>query len=152
LADGLDSLAVTLEHGNSQGDILKTLALIIAVLIAAVGAIGLIAPSNIVWVAQHSLSAGALYFIAAVRLAFGILLMSVAATSRMPKFLQIVGIVVLLSGIATVMMAMFAVDTAAAMVDWWIAQGNTVDRLTGIPLIAIGSLIAHACAPQKRSG
>lgn len=130
---------------------MKTLALIIALSIAAFGAIGLIAPTNIVWVAQHSLNAGTLYFIAAVRVAFGFLLISVAATSRMPKTLHVIGIVVLLSGIATSMMAMFAVDTAAAMVGWWIAQGNMVDRLTGIPLIAVGSFIAYACTAPKRS-
>jgi hypothetical protein len=130
---------------------MKTFTLTIALMIAAFGAIGLVSPPYIVWVAEQSLDSGALFFVAIVRITFGALLISAAATSRMPKTLNIIGIVVLLSGVATIVMAMFAVDRVTDMVDWWIAQGSTVVRLTAIPLIAVGSFIAYACIPQKKT-
>jgi len=54
-------------------------------LIAAVGTVGILAPSGLVWIANHSVAPVELYVIAAVRVAFGVLLISVAPGPERPR-------------------------------------------------------------------
>ena len=54
----------------------KTLAFVIGLLIGAVGAAGILAPSGLVWIAEHFVTPGAFYVIATVRVAFGVVLIS----------------------------------------------------------------------------
>jgi ABC-type multidrug transport system permease subunit len=79
----------------------KTLAFVMSLVIIAVGAVGILAPPALVWIAQHSLAPVELYAIAAVRVAFGLLLISVASASRVPKTLRVVAFIPLVAGIAT---------------------------------------------------
>ena len=51
---------------------MKTLAFVISLLICTVGAVGIIAPSGLVWIAEHSVTSGAFYVIATIRVAFGL--------------------------------------------------------------------------------
>ena len=82
-----------------ERDIVKTLAFVIGLLIGAVGAAGMIAPSGLVWIANHFVSPGAFYVIATVRVAFGVVLISVASVSRAPKALRVLGYLILIAGI-----------------------------------------------------
>jgi hypothetical protein len=52
----------------------KTLAFVIGVFIFAVGAVGILAPSALVWLAPYFVTSGAFYVIAAIRIAFGLIL------------------------------------------------------------------------------
>ncbi len=70
---------------------MKTLALVIGLLIGAVGAVGIIAPAGLVWVAGRSVTSGPFYVIAIVRVAFGLVLISAASVSRAPKTLRVLG-------------------------------------------------------------
>ena len=81
---------------------MKTLAFVIGLCIIAVGAVGILTPSGLIWIAQHSLAPGKLYyFIAAFRVAFGLLLLSVASASRAPRTHRVVAFIPLVAGIAT---------------------------------------------------
>jgi hypothetical protein len=62
----------------------KTLAFGIALVIMAVGAVGAVVPSSLVWIAQHSNNSSAFYVIATIRVAFGFVLISVVSVSRAP--------------------------------------------------------------------
>jgi len=129
----------------------KTLAFVIGLLIAAVGVVGIIAPSGLVLIAEHSITSGAFYVIAMVRVAFGLVLISVASVSRAPKTLRVLGYLILIAGITTALMGLMAIERAHAIIEWWLRQGSIVVRLTGIPVLALGGFVAYTCAPARRA-
>jgi hypothetical protein len=135
--------------GRAKGDIVKTLAFVIGLFIAAVGAAGIIVPSGLVWIAQHFVTSGAFYVIATVRVAFGLVLISVASVSRAPKTFRVLGYIILILGIMTALMGLVGIERAHAIIEWWLRQGSVVVRLTGIPVLALGSFVAYACAPAR---
>ena len=133
------------------GHFVKTLAFIIGLLIGAFGAVGTIAPAGLLWVAEHSATSSVFFVVAAVRVAFGLLLISVASVSRMPRTLRVLGYLILIVGITTALTGLMAIEGAHAIIEWWLRQGSGVIRLTGIPLLVLGGFVAYACAPTRRS-
>ncbi len=131
---------------------MKTLAFVIGLCITAVGAAGILAPSTLIWIAEHFVTSGAFYAIAAVRIAFGLLLILVAPTSRAPKSLRVLGFVILVLGITTALMGLLAIEQARTLIEQWLQQGPVTIRLTGLPLMALGGFVAYACAPARRVG
>lgn len=123
---------------------MKTLAFVMSLVIIAVGALGIFAPPALVWIAKYSLAPLELYSIAAIRVAFGLLLFSVASTSRAPKTLRVVAFIPLVAGIVT---PFVGIERAQTVIEWWTQQGSDFVRLTAFPLLALGGFIAYACAP-----
>lgn len=130
---------------------LPLLAYIFSLCIVAVGAVGILAPSGLVWIAQHFVTPGPFYIIAMVRVAFGLVLISVAAASRAPKALRVVGYVIVIAGIATALMGLLAIGRARTGIEWWLQEGSGVVRLTGVLVLAFGAFVAYACAPGRRA-
>ena len=131
---------------------MKTLAFLFGLCIASFGAIGILAPSGPLWIAQHFVNSGVFYVIGAVRVAFGLVLISVASVSRAPKTLRVLGCLILIAGITTALTGLVAMERARAIIEWWLRQGSEVVRLTGVLILAIGGLVAYACAPARRAG
>jgi hypothetical protein len=129
----------------------KTLAYVIGLFIASVGIVGLIVPSFLVWIAGHFVSSGAFYVVAVVRVAVGLLLISVAPDTRAPRTIRVLGCLLVIAGIGAAVTALVAIGRATAIIDWWLRQGSGVVRLTGIPLIILGGFVAYVCAPSRRS-
>jgi hypothetical protein len=129
---------------------MKKLAFVVALLILALGVVGILVPPGLVWIAQHSVTPGAFYVIAAVRIAFGLILISVASASRAPKALRILGYVILFAGIATALAGLLAIERVHAIIDWWVAQGPWLVRFSAVPVVALGGFVAYACAPARR--
>ena len=127
---------------------MKILAFVIGLCIIAVGAVDILTPSGLVWIAHRAAAPADLYAIAAIRVAFGALLLSVASTSRAPRTLRAVAVIPLAAAVAT---PFVGVDRARATIEWWTQQGSFVLRLTGIPLLALGGFVAYACAPARLS-
>ena len=132
-------------------DTVKTLAFGVTLVIMAVGAVGVVAPSGLVWVAEHSVTSGAFYVIATARVAFGLVLISVASVSRAPRTLRVLGYLILIAGITTALTGLLAMDRARAIVEWWLQQGSGVVRLTGVVVLAVGGFVAYACAPARHA-
>ena len=130
---------------------MKTLAFGVTLVIMAVGAVGVVAPSGLVWVAEHSVTSGAFYVIATARVAFGLVLISVASVSRAPRTLRVLGYLILIAGITTALTGLLAMDRARAIVEWWLQQGSGVVRLTGVVVLAVGGFVAYACAPARHA-
>jgi hypothetical protein len=124
----------------------KTLAFVFGLCISAVG---ILAPSSLVWLAQHFVTSGAFYVIATVRIAFGLILISVASASRAPKALRVLGYVILILGITTALTGLVAIGRAQGAIEWWLQQGSGLVRLTGVLLLALGGFVAYACAPAR---
>ena len=130
---------------------MKNLAFVFGICIATFGVVGILSPSGLIWVAQHSVTSGVFYLIATVRVAFGLVLISVASASRAPWAVRVLGYVILIAGITTALTGLLAIGRAHAIIDWWLQQGSGLVRLTGILVIASGGFIAYACAPARRT-
>ena len=130
---------------------MKNLAFVFGLFIVTVGGVGILAPSGLVWIAQHSVTSGAFYLIATVRVAFGLALISAASASRAPKAVRVLGYVILIAGITTALMGLLAIGRARDIIDWWLLLGSGVVRLTGVLVLALGGFIAYACAPARRA-
>ena len=130
---------------------MKNVAFVVALLILVAGAVGFLVPSGLVWIARHSVTSGAFYIIATVRVAFGLVLISVASVSRAPKTLRVLGYLVLIAGITTALTGLVAIGRARAIIEWWSQQGSGVVRLTGVVVLALGGFVAYVCAPVRRA-
>jgi len=128
----------------------KTAAFAVALSIVALGVAGILVPSTLAWIAEHSVNPGAFYVIAAVRVAFGFILFSAAPASRAPKTLRALGCIIMLVGVITAVTGLVAIERASRLVEWWLQQGSGVVRLTGAALVALGGILAVACAPYER--
>ena len=133
-----------------QEDVVRNLAFVVGLCIIAVGGVGILWPSSLVWIAQHSVTSGVFYLIAAVRVVFGLVLISTASASRAPRAVRVLGYVILIAGITTALTGLLAIGRARAIIDWWLQQGLGVFRLTGVLVLALGGFVAYACAPARR--
>jgi hypothetical protein len=129
----------------------KAVAFVVGLGIATVGAVGILMPSGLVWIAHRSLTPGAFYTIAMVRVAVGLLLILVARASRAPRALRVLGYVILIAGIATALTGLLGIGRARATIDWWTEQGPDLVRLTAVLVLTLGSFIAYACTPARRA-
>ena len=130
---------------------MKNLAFMVGLCIVTVGCVGILAPSGLVWIARHSTTSGAFYFIAMVRVAFGLVLIFAASVSRAPKAVRVLGYVILIAGIMTALTGLLAIGRARDIIDWWLQRGLGVVRLTGVLVLALGGFVAYACAPARRA-
>ena len=126
---------------------MRTLAFVFGLCISAVGAVGILVPAILVWIAQHFITSGPFYALAAVRIVFGLILISVAPASRAPKGLRVLGYVIVIFGITTALTGLLAIGRARAAIDWWLHQEPGVLRLTSALILALGGFVAYACAP-----
>ena len=130
---------------------MKNLAFVVGLLILTFGAVGILVPSVLVWIAQHAVTSDAFYVIATVRVALGLVLISAASVSRTPKTLRVLGYVILITGVTTALMSLVAMERARAIVEWWLQQGPSVIRLAGVLVLALGTFVAYACALDRRA-
>ena len=128
---------------------MKTLAFVFGLCIGTVGVVGMLAPSSLVWIAQHSVTSGAFYLIAAVRVGFGLVLIYAASASRAPRTLRIVGYVIVVAGLATALTGLVGIERARTIIDWWLQQGAGIIRLTSVVLVALGGFVVYACVPVR---
>jgi hypothetical protein len=132
---------------------MKNLAFIFALFILSIGTVGIFVPSVLVWLTQQFVTSAAFYVLAVVRVAFGLVLISVASASRAPKTLRVLGCLIVIAGIMSGLTGLLAVERGRALLAWWLQQGSGVIRLTSAALIPFGGFIAYLCAPGfGRSG
>jgi hypothetical protein len=127
---------------------LKLLALLLGVLIAAVGLVGMAAPSVLLEFGRSLQTAGALYAVAAVRIAFGVLLWSAASASRMPRTFRVIATIVIVAGLLT---PFFGVERTQAMLTWWSSQGQLFMRASTSLAVILGVFIIYAFASPRRA-
>lgn len=127
---------------------MKILVVLISLLIAAIGILGVVAPAMPVQFAQSLLSPGALYIVAAVRISFGLLLVWVASGSRAPVVLRVLGVLIVVGGVITLFIG---VEFVRDVLDWWTSQGDLFRRMVmGIPVI-FGFFIVYAVTYRRRA-
>jgi len=131
----------------------QTLAFMFGLSIMVVGAVGILAPPGLVWIARHFVASGAFafYLLAMARIAFGLVLISVASASRAPRALRVVGYLIVILGITTGLTGLLEIGRARDSIEWWLQRGPAVARLTGVAILTLGGFVAYSCAPARRA-
>lgn len=127
---------------------LNVIVMIMAIAVAGLGLLGLVAPAQLLDLGKSLLTEGGLYAVAAVRVAFGLLLLFVARTSRMPRTLRVIGFVIIIAGLST---PLFGVGRSSFMLNWLSMQGPALVRIIAMFAVAFGALVVYAIAPRRRS-
>lgn len=115
-------------------------------LFAAIGIVGLANPALLLKATNFTLTSTGLYVVAAIRVAFGLVLMGAAAASRMPRTLRILGAFIVLAGVIT---PLFGVERTRAIVSWWSMQSMAFMRTWISFAVAFGLFIIYAVTPPR---
>jgi hypothetical protein len=126
---------------------LNVAVMMIGVAVAGLGLVGLVAPAQLLDFGRSLLTETGLYVVAAVRVAFGLLLLFAARLSRMPRTLRVLGIVIIVAGLTT---PLFGVERSIAMFNWLSAQAPALVRVMATFAIAFGTLVVYATLPRRR--
>jgi sugar phosphate permease len=124
---------------------MRIVVLFVALLLIAVGAVGLIAPDTLTEVRRtYVATPRGLYAVGAVRVVFGFLLILSASTSRTPKTLRALGVLICLQGLVQGIGAPFVgIDRARAILEWEAVHTGLL-RAGALVALATGSFVALA--------
>jgi hypothetical protein len=100
-------------------------AFLFSVLVAVLGAVGLIRPTSLLAVAGLFLTPAGLYAAAAFR---------------------IFGVVIVVGGLVT---PLLGVERASALIGWWAAHGSLFMRIWAAVALAFGLYLAYALVPRN---
>jgi len=127
---------------------MSKLAIFFGLLIAALGLLGVAAPTILLQAAPFTLTQAGLYAAAAFRVVVGLVLILAAPASRMPRTLRVLGALMVIGGIAT---PFIGVERARAMVEWWSALGPVFMRVWASLAVLVGSFIIYAASPGRQA-
>ena len=127
---------------------MKRLVIAVGALLVAAGLALILFPAVVAWLARHPVTHLQLYTSAVIRIAIGVLFLSVARTARMPLVLQVLGAISIVAGAATVFIG---VDRAQAIADWISHQAVTVVRCFGLLPLVLGAAVVYASGPVRRA-
>ena len=122
------------------------LALAIGLLVAGLGVFGLLAPADFAAAVGEAQRRSNVYFLAAGRVAIGVLLMIAAGPSRTPISLGILGFLIALGGLVMPFMALPLRQAA----ERWVAGGSVIPLQAWAAIaLAIGAFIAYTTMPRR---
>ena len=129
---------------------MKTVALLVALVVAAVGFTGVVAPDLLLTIGRHLVTPAGMYVIGAMRVAVGILLLITAQSSRAPRALRVIGAIVIVAGLVT---PWFGAERASAILDWE-SQRSLYLRVEAALLVGLGVWLAFVIGsgPSTRLG
>lgn len=131
---------------------MRSAALLVALFTIVVGLVGIVSPDSVTTVRrQYFATPVRLYAAGAVRVAMGLVLILVAATSRAPRTMRALGAVVCMQGLAATLLGP---DRARAILEWETMQGTALLRVGAAVALASGGFIAFAVTghPPKSGG
>ena len=127
--------------------VLKLIATLMSLAIAALGVLGLVAPNVLLDFGRSLTAPPALYGVAAVRVVFGALLISVAASSRAPRALRVIGIFIVVAGLLT---PFFGAEQFGGFVTWLSDRMDFLRAIALLPLL-FGLLLVYAINANQRA-
>jgi hypothetical protein len=119
-------------------------ALIICLLLSAVGAMGIASPKWLLGFARSVQTPVGLLVAGAVRVALGMALLFSAPDSRIPELILVVGVVVIIRGVITPFMG---VERSRRLLDRWSAQGLAFLRGWAVLTLVLGLSLMYAITP-----
>jgi uncharacterized membrane protein YoaT (DUF817 family) len=126
---------------------MRWVAVAFGVAIALIGIVGLMDPALLLDATSFTLTSLGLYIVAAIRIAFGLVLIGEATASRMPRTLRILGVFIVLAGIIT---PFFGVERIRMIVEWWSAQSIAFMRTWVSLAVIFGLFIIYVVTPRRR--
>jgi len=120
-------------------------ATIMSALLAGLGAIGVFYPDFLLELGRRLSTPNGLLVAAAIRVAFGGLLLTAAATSRAPNLLRLFGAVILIVGLLT---PVFGPERANTLLQMAAADRGAWFRIGGTFAILIGISFVWALSPR----
>ena len=124
------------------------LALLIGLLLIVQGILGLLAPDVFLSTTRFIQTPPVMYVAAVLRVVFGIVLIRAAAGSRAPGFLRVFGFIIVIGGLLTPFVGVWA---SQHILGWWSASGPALVRVFAGVSLALGILVVYAVAPHRRS-
>jgi hypothetical protein len=121
------------------------LATILSALVAGLGVIGVVWPDVLLEFGRSFATPDGLLAAAALRIVFGGSLLIAAQGSRAPSALRLIGIAILVAGLAT---PMIGVGRTRALLEAASANGGTWVRIAGTLAIALGTSLVFALSPR----
>lgn len=116
--------------------------------VASLGLCGLVSPDRLLALVTRLQSQLGLYFIAGFRILAGTALLLAAPTSRAPLYLQVFGVLSLVSGAIT---PFFGVHRFEAILDWWRRRPAWQVRLWSALVLLLGLILIWAVFPSERT-
>jgi len=127
---------------------MQRVALLLGVLVALQGLLGLAAPVAFVELVRFFQTPPTIYVAAVVRVAFGVVLVRAANQSRVPVALRLLGVAIVVGGALT---PFIGVQFAQVILGWWAEGGSAVVRVWALGSLAIGAFIMYATIPNHRA-
>ena len=121
--------------------------LALSVLVAVVGAVGIVVPASLLAIAGLFVTPVGIYAAAAFRLVLGTAVVVAAPASRTPTTLRVLGAVIIVGGLVT---PSIGVERARMFVAWWATQGSAFLRVWVVIALAFGWFFAYVTAPRAR--
>lgn len=122
---------------------MTTVALVLSLFVAALGALGVASPSRLLRIVRSFQKPAGVYFAAALRVVLGGALFFAAPTSRAPEFIRILGVVIVVAGFIT---PFFGLERFRRLLDWWSARGSGFIRAWAASAFVFGLLLAYVVA------
>ncbi len=116
--------------------------------LALLGGVAVVVPTALRTIGEPFLTPGGLYVAGALRVLLGVALLVVAARSRTPRILRVLGIVIAVVGLAT---PLLGVERARTVFEWWTTRGQMVARIWGGVAILLGGFLLVSLAPARRA-
>ena len=107
----------------------------------ALGALGFVAPERLIAFVRSFQTPAGLYFAAGLRLILGFALFVAAPTSRAPDVLRVLGVFIIIAGLAT---PFFGLERFRKLLEWWSARGTAFIRVWATFALGFGLLLAYA--------
>jgi uncharacterized membrane protein YidH (DUF202 family) len=124
------------------------LALLIGLLVAGLGAFGLLAPADFGATVLAIQKKSNIYFLAAARVVIGVVILLAATGSRFPFVLGTLAVLIILGGLITPFMAV----PLRQSVEKWMSGGSSVPlQAWAIAALAIGAFIAYSTWPRRKA-
>jgi len=120
---------------------MTAIALVSSVLIAALGALGLVSPWRLLSVDRYFQTPARLYLAAGVRVVMGAAFFLAAPDSRAPEVLRILGAVVIVAGVITLFLGF---ERCRGLIDWWSAHRSAFVRPFAAFALVVGVLLTYA--------
>ena len=126
---------------------LKLVATLMSLAVVGLGVLGISAPAVLLEFGRSLLAPPALYGVAAVRVVFGGLLISVATASRLPRTLRVIGVFMVVAGLLT---PLFGTDRSVEAFTWLSGQGLLFIRTVAILPVLLGMFLVYAINAHRR--
>lgn len=121
-------------------------ATLVGLLVVALGFLGIAAPGALLGAVAAVQAPPGIYLAALLRIGIGVVLYRAAPRSRTPGILRVLGVVVVLGGLAT---PFVGPGIAHAFLDRWAAGGPGFMRLWAGVAVAVGAFILYAVVPKR---